>query len=931
MAETLSPILGASISGQSPVQQNHWASSVADLVGGFAASLGKSKAPGAGNKDQLEASAWDFFGSEMQKAATIAQVEGDLPRAQRIRDGAVAKVTPFIDISSGRGKALIQSVTGEDPDRFMRGTEGTIKDSLVEDESFAGFYLQTDPNLPPNEREALAAADVARVKANQAAIVAARTHWTAEGSAAMIDTIRLGRERGLRIYANNQQPGSNAVEDIRLARSAWEQTKAQMFRPQNITNEEWAPVQEEIDKTDAFFTRTEELLGLPALKNASSTRSAEIIKSIGSAIENNASNLSEWGIAAVALSGDVNAFVQAFPSLTSQAEFIKRLNNLDLVEIGLKEEPDRVMEEIESGMSGATPKEKYDLATGFAKMSNGSDLSTAIKSSPKALNTWTQGTLHGIAALKSLGSDESGSWITSNDYSTVFGPAFFNNLQAVTEVDPAIGAEIKVQALEALNRQGTQLEAMLTGMEQSGPFIWDRTEGTFRLNPNPVGNLSKTGGQGLWGTLTDDRLAPGSVFYGGEGVLQKAVDELYGGDVNALIKDKGARIRRAGLASEQTGISGLVTRVGSEATNYRVLSQQLDSYFRQAGPANAGLYADAYKKNIEVRDKLYATSAQQAGLTYTPPTEEVQGSLPGTTQSDNVINASGSMTQRLMDKYEGGGDYDTLFGHSQNGGPFNGVRITNMTLSQVLDFANPRGQYGQWVKGQVGRVATPMGRFQFVGSTLRQVAKEMGLDLDNTVFTPEVQNAMFTHYATKVIGNKTGAAARSAMRGAWEGFKNASDAELDTMIEEIKTGKANFGPASTSGYRYGGGMGLSSSQNIDDLLPNARGMALETQERLGGSVSLGTEDVDVGSSPEAREVQMDEVNVRGGSEGETSASESVAQSEDAAISAESRRILRNLGLDDSTPVFNSMAEFEENLDDLPEGSVVVVNGRKITV
>lgn len=922
MAETLSPILGASISGQSPVQQNHWASSVADLVGGFAASLKKNQPTAGAQRNQMEDQAWQFFSNELEKAASVAQVDGDLARAQRIRDGAVAKVTPFIDVSSGRGKALIQSVTGEDPERFMRGTEGTIKDSLVEDENFAGFYLQTDPNLPPQEREALAAADVARVKANQAAIAAAKTHWSAEGSAAMIDTIKFGRERALRVYANNVQPGANAVEDIRQARIGWEQVKATMVRPQNISNEEWAPIQAEIERTDAMLTQSEELLGLPALKNANSVRSAELVKGIGQLAEKNATSVGEMAIASVIYSGDMSAIANALPSLAKNADFLLSLNEKDLVSVGLKNDPDKTMENIEAGMAGASPQAKYEIATSMAGLVNGSDISGQIKASPGAFDTWAKGTLQGIAALKSLGSDASGSWITSNDYNTVFGPAFFNNLQAVTEVDPAIGAEIKVQALEALNRQGTQLEAMLTGMEQSGPFIWDRTEGTFRLNPNPVGNQL-----GAWRSPTVASLA-----LGGEGVLQQAVDELYGGDVNALIKDKGARIRRAGFGSDQETLVGQAGAFFSgRGTNYRVLSQELDNYFRQAAPANAGKYADAYKKNIEVRDKLYGTVGEQVGQPYTPPTEEVQGAVAGTTQSNNVINASGSMTQRLMDKYEGGGDYDTLFGHSQNGGPFNGVKITNMTLSQVLDFANPRGQYGQWVKGKVGRVATPMGRFQFVGSTLRQVATEMGLDLDNTVFTPDVQNAMFTHYATKVIGNKTGASARSALRGAWEGMKSASDAEVDAMIEEIKTGKANFGPASTSGSRFGGGTGIS-GQNIDDLLPNARGMALETQERLGGRASLGSEGVDVGSSPEAREVQLDEVSVRGGaSGGETSASESVARSEDAALSAESRRILRNLGLDDSTPVFNSMAEFEENLDDLPEGSVVVVNGRKITV
>jgi len=68
----------------------------------------------------------------------------------------------------------------------------------------------------------------------------------------------------------------------------------------------------------------------------------------------------------------------------------------------------------------------------------------------------------------------------------------------------------------------------------------------------------------------------------------------------------------------------------------------------------------------------------------------------------------------VMDKHEGGGSYDTLFGHSQD--KF-GVKPSEMTLGQLYAFSDPSGEYGQWVKGQVGRVATPMGRYQFVGTT----------------------------------------------------------------------------------------------------------------------------------------------------------------------------------------------------------------------
>jgi hypothetical protein len=147
----------------------------------------------------------------------------------------------------------------------------------------------------------------------------------------------------------------------------------------------------------------------------------------------------------------------------------------------------------------------------------------------------------------------------------------------------------------------------------------------------------------------------------------------------------------------------------------------------------------------------------------------------------------------IMDKHEGGGDYDTLFGHSQREGrTFNGVRVSEMTIGQIKQFSNPSGEYGQWVKGELGRmglrarVATPMGRYQFVGSTLSNVAKSMGLS-DDTVFTPEVQDQMFEYYLRQNINEADTIEGKvAAVRGAWEGFKNVPTETLANLIQQYE-------------------------------------------------------------------------------------------------------------------------------------------------
>jgi hypothetical protein len=136
-------------------------------------------------------------------------------------------------------------------------------------------------------------------------------------------------------------------------------------------------------------------------------------------------------------------------------------------------------------------------------------------------------------------------------------------------------------------------------------------------------------------------------------------------------------------------------------------------------------------------------------------------------------------------QHEGAGNASTLFGHSQNGGRFAGVDVSKMTLAQVKEFSRPDGEYGQWVKDKVGRVATPMGYGQIVGTTLRNTAKAMGLP-DNTVFDQQTQTRMVDHLAAQRIrGSNSPAGRRAGMRAEWEGFKNVSNNDLDRTINEF--------------------------------------------------------------------------------------------------------------------------------------------------
>lgn len=144
---------------------------------------------------------------------------------------------------------------------------------------------------------------------------------------------------------------------------------------------------------------------------------------------------------------------------------------------------------------------------------------------------------------------------------------------------------------------------------------------------------------------------------------------------------------------------------------------------------------------------------------------------------------------------EGGNGADTLYGNAQRGGRFNGVDVSKMTLAQLADFASPSGDYGQWVAANNnGTVATPMGKHQIVGSTLRAAAAQMGLSPD-TVFTGQTQDAIAAHLArNRLSGARTPAAKRAALRAEWAGFRNVSDQALDTAIANFEANGGNINP-----------------------------------------------------------------------------------------------------------------------------------------
>lgn len=269
-----------------------------------------------------------------------------------------------------------------------------------------------------------------------------------------------------------------------------------------------------------------------------------------------------------------------------------------------------------------------------------------------------------------------------------------------------------------------------------------------------------------------------------------------------LPKFDGVAPRRPSLpVDEDTG--------AARAANAR--ADALHSVARSAGQLTDRLLGMAAR----ARRREAVQDASAAAIAVTMPGVEFAFSGPqlpagpaakspaGGARAASEIQASSDLPLsflKAIDHSEGAGDYDTLFGHAQRaGGRFAGTRVSQMTVGQAIAFADPNGAYAQSVKSQIGRVATPMGRHQIVGTTLRRTAAHMRIDPDQP-FDAGTQNRMAAHLARqRLAGASTMSGKIAALRSEWEGLRSVPRAQMEQIVRDFESGT---GSAVSSGPRW---------------------------------------------------------------------------------------------------------------------------------
>jgi hypothetical protein len=152
-----------------------------------------------------------------------------------------------------------------------------------------------------------------------------------------------------------------------------------------------------------------------------------------------------------------------------------------------------------------------------------------------------------------------------------------------------------------------------------------------------------------------------------------------------------------------------------------------------------------------------------------------------------------------------------LFGyHNRPDGAFSNVKVSEMPVGDVIDFTDPSGTYGRWVKSQLGYTATPVGAYQVVGTTLRDAVKALGID-PKQKFDKATQDKI-GQYILKTQGT-----------GAWEGYGKGG-ASMDNKPAQMAQPQQQQPQGLLGGIL--GGQGIGGALGLNDDFRDKLAMAI---------------------------------------------------------------------------------------------------------
>jgi len=216
------------------------------------------------------------------------------------------------------------------------------------------------------------------------------------------------------------------------------------------------------------------------------------------------------------------------------------------------------------------------------------------------------------------------------------------------------------------------------------------------------------------------------------------------------------------------------------------LSQYVRNQKQEENPLLDLYQQQLNKTGSKLEDVMAKLDALNSGQKTegTNPSSSIDESSPSTSSTNSyggLTGVSKTIADAVAKPESGGYGYEAfnqggaaggtkVVGKSGNYSDTYGSSLTDMTLSEIFHKQNTkqRGLSMQEHLDQGGLHA--VGRYQFIGPTLQEEVRLMGIDPETTKFTPEIQDKIFLNHI-KRVGNVS----------PWVGTQNYSQTERDRL------------------------------------------------------------------------------------------------------------------------------------------------------
>ncbi len=437
-----------------------------------------------------------------------------------------------LDLSSGQTKALFRATTGRDPEHMGMSQEEVVTENLMKTPEFQNNYIASyasGTDMTPEERGNFAIAQIARQQGHNLMIQNEKIAWH-EGRAEAFDgAIAAFQNTNLGTLSLAAAEGKTIpLSMIDQTQAGWEATKSQLvaLRPTGLSDADWKPTQDKIDRVDQTFTFLRSI-------NTGEAIDGRIAQAASAAIaQMDVSVVKKQAL--TKLVKDPNAFLQfgvIQPSEMKDMLEAAAVTPFDSGEFGLMSDPnvstgknadgtpklfpDSVMKDIE-GMDPAELLKQAGNITKSMHMGGTADIVQDADKRDGVVSTLSKA----FAAMTTISKDNK-EFVSGNKVNEVFDGTILAAIGEVAKVSPSQARTLYRQGEEALNQQDAVATAALSNQMQ-GAQGFDFVDGKVVIGEQA---LTDAGISGLYR----------------EGITG-AADQYYGGSINDMILDKGRRI-----------------------------------------------------------------------------------------------------------------------------------------------------------------------------------------------------------------------------------------------------------------------------------------------------------------------------------------------------------------------------------------------------